>query len=235
LDLEKSFQQDNGGSIMKKVIVNWIGFVLVLSILLAACSPISPNSQAEQPKSAESVVTEEPTEEIVATEEPTADSVAKEEPEITGLPIGEIAPDFTLSDGDGNMVNLAEELQENEQVVIVFYIGQHCGICMSQLRQIENDRARYEEKGAQVIAIAVQKELEVVTSARVSTAQFPILADSEHSVTEAYGVLDDGLSNPSVFIINKDGQIVWSEITHLKYGGCGLERVPSETILEKLG
>jgi peroxiredoxin len=220
---------------MKKVMVNWIGFVLVLSLLLAACSPISPSPQEEEPKSSDSVVTEEPTPEIVTTEEPTAENVTMEEPENSGLPVGETAPDFTLSDGDGNMVNLAEELQDNEQVVIVFYFGNHCGICMSQLREIENDRARYEEKGAQVIAIAVQKELEVLTSARVSTAQFPILADQNQTITEAYGVLDDGLSHPSVFIINKDGQIVWSEITHIKYGGCGMERVPSETILENLG
>jgi peroxiredoxin len=226
---------------MKKVMVNWIGFVLVLSLLLAACSPISPSPQAEQPESAENVVTEEPTAESVPAEEPT-ENVAEEQPKVTGLPIGEIAPDFTLPTGDGNMVNLADTLQENEQVVIVFYFGHSCSICMVQLREIENDRARYEEKGAQVIAIAVQKELDVLTSARVSTAQFPILADSEHAVTEAYGVYGPnphggsiGLSAPSVFIINKDGQIVWSEITHIKYGGCGLERVPSETILENLG
>ena len=226
---------------MKKVMVNWIGFVLVLSLLLAACSPISPSPQAEQPKSAESVVTVEPTAESVPTEEQT-ENVAAEQPKVTGLPIGEIAPDFTLPTGDGNMVNLAEELQGNEQVVIVFYIGQACSICMTQLREIENDRARYEEKGAQVIAIAVQKEVGILTSARVSTAQFPILADSEHAVSEAYGVygppphgVSTGVSTPSVFIINKDRQIVWSEITHIKYGGCGLDRVPSETILENLG
>ena len=217
---------------MKKVMVYWIGFVLVLSLLLAACSPISPSPQAEQPKSAESVVTEEPTAESIARRSDRI-NVAMEELEISGLPVGEIAPEFTLSDGNGNMVNLAEELQENEQVVIVFYIGQACGLCMAQLREIENDRARYEEKGAQVIAIAVQKELEVLTSARVSTAQFPILADSEHAVAEAYGVFDGGLSNPSVFIISKDRNIVWSEISHTE-GGCASERVPSQTILENL-
>lgn len=217
---------------MKKVIVNWIGFVLVLSILLAACSPISPNSQAEQPKSAESVVTEEPTEEIVANEEPTAESVAVEEPEITGLPVGEIAPDFTLPDSNGNMVNLAEALQENEQVVLVFYYSVSCGPCMEQLREIENDHAKYEENGAQVIAIAVQTDRRAAQTAQLSRVQFPILADSDHVVAEAYEVFDGDLSNPSVFIMDNDGQIVWKEISVIE--GDGTERVPSQTILENL-
>ncbi|MFN2104067.1 MAG: peroxiredoxin family protein [Candidatus Promineifilaceae bacterium] len=33
----------------------------------------------------------------------------------------EKAPDFTLPDDEGNMVSLAETLQENEYVALVFY------------------------------------------------------------------------------------------------------------------
>ncbi|MCK4978457.1 MAG: hypothetical protein KAS36_16105, partial [Anaerolineales bacterium] len=41
-------------------------------------------------------------------------------------PTPEIAADFTLPEGNGNMVNLADELQENEQVVLVFYYTYIC-------------------------------------------------------------------------------------------------------------
>ena len=105
--------------------VYWFGLVFVLSSVLVACSGTTPTPQAEKPKSAESVVTVEPTAESVATEEPTTENVASEQVKVPGLPLGEIAPDFTLPTGDGNMVNLAEELQENQQVVLVFYIGSH--------------------------------------------------------------------------------------------------------------
>jgi peroxiredoxin len=159
----------------------------------------------------------------------------------------EIAPDFTLPDSNGNMVNLAAELQENEQVVLVFYYLYYCSPCMSQLRTIENDRAKYEEMGAQVIAIAIQDDRGAEASARASQAQFPILADSDHAVAEAYGVYDtlpedDGLSTPSVFVINQDRQVVWKHIASSlfeegeepSYPSCGEPRVPSETILENL-
>ncbi len=148
-------------------------------------------------------------------------------------PAAEMAPDFTLPDSNGNMVNLADELQENEQVVLVFYFGYLCPPCMAQLREIENDRAKYEEKGAQVIAIAVQRVGGAEASAKTSGAQFPIFSDSDHAVAEAYGVEDDGWSTPSVFVINQDRHIVWKQITHIP-SGCGEERVPSQTILENL-
>jgi peroxiredoxin len=162
---------------------------------------------------------------------------------------GDIAPDFTLSDTNGNMVSLVDELGENEQVVLVFYYTYICTPCMTQLREIERDRAKYEEMGAQVIAIAVQSDISAKTSVQTSGAQFPILADSDHTIAKAYGVYDllpedDGLSTPSVFVINQDRQIVWDHIASsifeegddLSHAGesCGGERVPSQTILENL-
>ena len=159
----------------------------------------------------------------------------------------EVAPDFTLPDGNGNMVHLADELQNNEQVVLVFYYGYVCPPCMQQLADIQNDYAKYEEKGAQVIAVAVQSSGSAEFSTEVSGAQFPILADSDHVVAEAFGVFDllpedEGLSTPSVFVIDKDSQIVWKHIaTSIFEEGeepsspsCGDERIPSETILENM-
>ena len=98
-------------------------------------------------------------------------------------------------------------------MVLVFYYSDECSSCMSQLFVIEQDRAKYEEKGALVMAIAVQSETDAALTAQVSQAQFPILADDNHTVTQAYGVLDDrGLSSPSVFIINKDQENMISSI-----------------------
>ena len=97
---------------MKNKIVIWLGLVLVLPALMAACSGTIPTPQTEEPKSAESVVTEEP--------KPT-ESVVTEEPKTTGPRTGDIAPVFTLPDSNGNMVHLADELNDNRMVILVFY------------------------------------------------------------------------------------------------------------------
>ena len=39
----------------------------------------------------------------------------------SGPRVGDVAPDFTLPDKDGNMVRLADELKDNSSVVLVFY------------------------------------------------------------------------------------------------------------------
>lgn len=52
--------------------------------------------------------------------------------------------------------------------------------------------------------------------AQAISAGFPILADADHRVAEAYGVfnlLGDGLAAPAVFIINPAGEIVWSYLS----------------------
>jgi cytochrome oxidase Cu insertion factor (SCO1/SenC/PrrC family) len=38
-----------------------------------------------------------------------------------GPRVGDVAPDFTLPDQDGNMVRLGDELKDHRSVVLVFY------------------------------------------------------------------------------------------------------------------
>lgn len=158
----------------------------------------------------------------------------------------ETAPDFTLSDSKGNMVNLEDELEKNEQIVLVFYYDWTCQECISQLKQIEKDYAMYEEKGAKVLAVAVQNLVRAGATAGTVKSHYPILADTDHIVSEAYGVYDtlpedSGRSTPSVFIINQDREITWKHVNESVYKDgeevlptCGDERVPSEVILENL-
>ena len=47
--------------------------------------------------------------------------MAPEEPEAAGPRTGDVAPDFTLPDSTGAMVHLADEVQDNQMVVLVFY------------------------------------------------------------------------------------------------------------------
>ncbi len=54
------------------------------------------------------------------------------------------------------------------------------------------------------------------TFSQLAQASYPILADSDHAVADAYGVYDllgDGLATPSIFVIDRTGRIVWSYIS----------------------
>ena len=103
---------------------------------------------------------------------------------------------------------------------------------MNQLGGLAEDFTKYEEKGAQVIALAVQSQEEAALTVERTNAPFPVLADSDHLVAEEYGIYNLFASfeaAPSVFIIDQDGRITWAHIASRVS-----ERVPSETILENL-
>ena len=112
---------------------------------------------------------------------------------------------------------------------------------MNQLVGLERDRVIYEEKGVQIIALAVQSQNWAGKSVEKSEAQFPVLADSEHITAKAYGanLLSQGhvdsdnsewfKSGGAVFIIAPDGKIVWVYLSEDLN-----DRVPSSTILENL-
>jgi len=82
------------------------------------------------------------------------------------------------------------------------------------LVQLEKDLAQFEQAQAQVIAVAVQDQNAAKTLVQETGVTYPVLADSNHAVAEAYGIfnlLNDNVAAPSVFIINKTGEIVWSQ------------------------
>ncbi len=98
--------------------------------------------------------------------------------------------------------------------------------------QLATDLPQFNQKNAEVLALAVQDQAGALAATGSAQAAYPILADPDHRVADAYGVynrLGDGLAAPAVFIINKSGQIAWSYI-----GQNVGDRPNNQTILENL-
>jgi len=61
---------------------------------------------------------------------------------------------------------------------------------------------------------------------------YPLLADPEHTVADAFSVYDllgTGYAAPSVFVIGTDGDIVWSYV-----GETSSDRPSATSVLEQL-
>ncbi|HDD24459.1 MAG TPA: redoxin domain-containing protein [Chloroflexi bacterium] len=83
--------------------------------------------------------------------------------------------------------------------------------------ELQRNYSRFKEVGAEIIALAVANISSVDKVRNAVGATYPMLADSQHRVAEAYGVYDllgDKLAAPSVFVIDSDGRIVWQYIGH---------------------
>lgn len=129
--------------------------------------------------------------------------------------IGRPAPPFTLDGSDntdaGRRPYSLEEYR-GQVVVLVFYPGDNTAVCTRQLTTYAEDIDSFEEAGAQVLAISPQSvQSHDEFSCKQGGFGFPLLADTDKSVGEAYGILGPlGFYRRSIFVVGPDGAITYS-------------------------
>ena len=98
--------------------------------------------------------------------------------------------------------------------------------------QLEHSYSELQAAGAEAVAIVVAPLATVQQWCEGFKVQYPMLADSEHQVSEAYGVYDmygGGLAGPAVFVVGQDGSIMWSHVGEAPY-----DYVAADVILAQL-
>jgi thioredoxin-dependent peroxiredoxin len=99
---------------------------------------------------------------------------------------GDKAPGFTLPDQDGNPVSLSG--LRGKPVVLYFYPKADTPGCTTQACGVRDHRADYEGAGAVVLGVSPDPVKKIANFADKFTLGFPLLADEDHAVAEAYGV-----------------------------------------------
>ncbi len=96
-----------------------------------------------------------------------------------------------------------------------------------------NSYTSFQDAGAEVVALAVAPLSLVNKNVRqVLNLPYPLLADPDKEVAEAFNVYDlfgTGYAAPAVFVIDTDGDIVWSYV-----GQSRSDRPSASTILKHL-
>ncbi len=128
----------------------------------------------------------------------------------TGLRVGEVAPDFSLTDRAGASWSLAEA-RASGPVVVIFYRGHWCPKCRGQLDRIQARLGEIEGKGARLVAVSVDPVEDTNKLAERHGYTFPMLRDPDLATIRAYGVEDVGhdISKPATFVVGADGTIVF--------------------------
>ena len=99
---------------------------------------------------------------------------------------GDKAPDFTLSDQSGKPVTLSE--LRGKTVVLYFYPKADTPGCTTQACGVRDHRPDYERAGAIVLGVSPDPVEAIAKFAEKYSLDFPLLADEDHAVAEAYGV-----------------------------------------------
>ena len=125
---------------------------------------------------------------------------------------GTPAPDFTLSDQDGNDVSLAD--LEGKTSVLVFYPMDFSPTCTDQLNVYQEVLGDLEEKGARLYGISVDSAFAHKAFQGHLGITFPLLADFEPKgqVARAYGAYIDerGHNQRALVMVGPDLEVKWS-------------------------
>jgi peroxiredoxin Q/BCP len=127
--------------------------------------------------------------------------------------IGDQASDFTLPDQDGNPVSLSGFT--GKRVVLYFYPKADTPGCTTQACGVRDHRADYSQADAVVLGVSPDPVKKIAKFADKFTLGFPLLADEDHAVAEAYGVwVEKSMygrtymgNERTTFVIGPDGKI----------------------------
>jgi peroxiredoxin Q/BCP len=121
------------------------------------------------------------------------------------LPLGSLAPDFTLNDQHGHAVTLSAV---GKPVVLIFYPGDFTPVCTQQLCEFR-DRPRPE-----IQLLGINPKRDHAPFAERHQLDFPLLTDEGLKVSKAYkAVLIPGLvTNRVVYGIDASGNIRYAKV-----------------------
>lgn len=123
--------------------------------------------------------------------------------------VGKPAPTFTLPDSDGTAVSLAD-VNSEQPVLLLFYRGDWCPFCMSQLDSIKGVLPQLKKQGVQVIAISPDQQAAAKNTRRQFGQGFIFLSDVDSKVISEFGIArDDQLPHPAVYLIKQGGEVAW--------------------------
>jgi peroxiredoxin len=118
------------------------------------------------------------------------------------IKIGEPAPDFRLQTLDGETIRLSD--LQGQAVMLKFWFT-WCQPCRLEMPHVQNQYQQLKDRGLEVLAINIAESQVAVSLYRNNlNINFPLLLDSNKTVTDRYGVGP----TPVAFFIDPDGIVV---------------------------
>jgi peroxiredoxin Q/BCP len=134
--------------------------------------------------------------------------------------VGDRAPAFTLPDQSGEPVKLSDF--KGKAVVLYFYPKDDTPGCTREACSFRDEHSALVKAGAVVLGVSPDSTASHQKFAGKFKLPFPLLADTDHTVSEKYGAWGEkslygrkfmGITR-STFLIGKDGNVarVWPKV-----------------------
>ena len=126
------------------------------------------------------------------------------------LNVGDPAPDFTLTDTDGNQVTLSS-FRGDKSVTVVFIPFAFTGVCQGELCELSENLEQFVTAGNQVLAISCDRSPSLKAWKAQEGFSFPLLSDGwpHGAVATAYGCFNEdlGCAERLTVVVDRDGNV----------------------------
>ena len=146
---------------------------------------------------------------------------------------GNKAPDFTLkskTDDGFDEYTLSDNFGKTATVLLFFPFA-FADPCQNELCAVRDSMSDFSDLSAQIYGISIDGPFAQHAFAKANELGFPLLSDFNKEVTNAYDVLYEdllgfkGVAKRSAFVINQDGEIVYSESNDDPYQNPDFEAI----------
>ena len=120
-----------------------------------------------------------------------------------------MAPDFSLTTGDGSQVSLKD--YKGKWIVLYFYPKDFTSGCTMEAKNFQRDLTRYDQTGAVILGVSVDSAQSHKDFCAKEGLNFKLLADPDAKVSAEYGSTMDykgaKMAARNTFIIDPQGKI----------------------------
>lgn len=143
--------------------------------------------------------------------------------------VNQEAPDFTATAvmGDGTIKeDFTLSSLKGKPVVLFFWPLDFTFVCPTEIIAHDARIPAFEERGVQVVGVSIDSQFThfawrqtAVDKGGIGPVRFPMVADINHSITQAYGIQHAaGVALRGSFLIDKDGIVQAQVVNNLPLG-----------------
>ena len=134
--------------------------------------------------------------------------------ELNLLNVGDRIPEFEAHDEAGNLVRLSD--YKGKKLIVFFYPRANTPGCTQEACNLRDNYEEIRSRGYELLGVSEDSQRKQSNFKKKFDFPFPLLADTEHAVIDAFGVWGpkkfmgrefDGIHRKT-FVINEEGVVV---------------------------
>lgn len=126
--------------------------------------------------------------------------------------VGELAPDFTLTDSNGEAFTLSS--LRGKKVVLMFFPFAFTGVCTGELCAIRDNENDFIDSDTVVVSVSCDSKFTLQNFAQSENFTHTLLSDfwPHGEVSRLYGVFNEerGMAIRGTFILDREGIVRWT-------------------------